>query len=197
MRSTLFAGIFGIIFTIVVIGALSVSPILDSDKGTEFLSTVFDRVLPEPKLEEPIIAKFTAKQDEPLQPTPSPQTRVLGSTTTAQKVSLATLYGLINGSRTDQNKSTLLVSRELEMAAETMLMGNQIAPNGTTIELSPEQRVLQTTPVVSDWEVLKQLQQDPRQELLMHSSVFMQMGGAVLCDAMTARCATLFIVGTH
>lgn len=197
MRTTIFAGIFGIFFTIVVIGALSVSPILDSDKGAAFLSSVFDQVLPEPKLEEPIIAKFTAKETQEVRATPTPQTRVLGSTTTAQKVSLATLYGLINGSRSDKQESTLLVSRELEMAAETMLMGNEIAPNGTVQELAPDERVLQTSPVFSDWEVLKQLQQDPRQELLMHSSVFTQMGGAVFCDAMTAKCSTLFILGTH
>lgn len=197
MRTTLFAGILGVFFIIAVIGALSVSPILDSDKGNELLASVFDRVMPEPKLEESIVTKFTRKDPEPDIETANSQKKVLGSTTVSEKISLDRLYGLINGSRSDLSKSTLLVSRELETAAQMMLLGTTTQADEALLTVDGESSVIQTKPVTSDWEVIQQLQQDPRQELLLHSTVFTQMGGAIRCDPMTNKCATLFILGTH
>ncbi len=213
MKSFFLASIFGLFLTFIVIGVLSISPVFDSPETSEKLSSIFAKILPEPELEsEPektdekvAIADVPAQKKTAVTPTSSP--KVLGLETQASSVTTATLYGLINGARRDQNRSILHVNTALEKAA-LMLNATAIDPTASALdELSTIQAqnykpvsftVLTAESISSNWAVIAQWQEDARSALLLGSDTFSEMGMSVNCSGGTGdSCRVLMILATQ
>lgn len=126
---------------------------------------------------------------------------------TVNTVSFDTVYGLINGARRDQNKSPLVASRELERAAEILLQNTQeqssAAPVDATsviaqnnYEAKTHSALIATAPA-SNWDILTTLQKDPRQELLLLSTAFTEMGGAANCTQRRGTCVVIILLASR
>lgn len=209
VRSIILASVVGVMLMLVVIGALSISPVFESPAADRLLARLLNQIFPQVPLN-------TAPTNQSIESVmPSAELPNTGATATPQATGLQaasspviadTLYGLINGARRDQGRSILTVSQTLEQAAAELNASRSLAPVGDapdeamTIEKNGYDAssftVLEAT-AASTWQVLQSWQQDPRSDLLLTSATFTEMGLSIICNAqMNGTCDVLLILAT-
>jgi hypothetical protein len=199
MRKYLLFSVYGIFIVLVSLGVLSISPALDNpaiDNGiTRQLTSLFA------KSTQPTTALATPV------PRPTTATQVLGLQTTSSAVSKDILYGLINGFRRDKKQDILVVNRVLEQTAEELLAINRDPRSANDADpasvlkkygyVARSFTQLTSKRKESNWQVLSSWQSNPRDELLLNSSEFTEMGLAVQCSSDNAPCSALLIIATQ
>lgn len=201
MRSIIFAIFFGLFLTLSVIGVLSVSPLLDSPAADAKLASLLNFVLPQTKEDPP------PRTEQLVTATDQTKTKILGLQTKSSDITPGTLYGLINGARRDKKAAALVVSQVLEQVALTV---NTSRSNPDVIQLPEAESIirnqgydvahfaiLEARRIDSNWAALNYWQKDPRDELLLQSTAFQDMGLSVLCNPeASTECTVLLILAS-
>ncbi len=207
MRTLIIASLFSFFLVIVVIGALSVTPILESSLVSHLLAQTYNRNTSEEQLSPDLTSVAVSDQrTESSSRAADLSPLVLGLQTGSTSISLATLYGLINGDRRDQHSAVLQVHHLLEKAAEEIHQNRShpelaVVDDDAVLKQSGYSArtftILTATAIESDWAAIKFWQQDPRQSLLLRSNAFSEMGLSVLCDVQRASsCSVLLILAS-
>lgn len=193
VKSFFIAGLFGLFFTLAIIGVLSVSPLFESWQQ---------------KLDIP----STTEQSPRTTPTatsvaPASTPTVLGLQTSAESINAVTLYGLINGARRDEKHSALQVSAQLEQAASIV---NAARSNPKHAETLDEQSViagsgfplrtftvLHAPSVKSALATLQFWDADVRSSLFLVSDAYSHMGLSIMCNQQTIEhCSVLLVLAS-
>ena len=203
MRKYLLFSVYGFFILLVILGVLSISPVLDNPAIDTGITRQLTALLAKKSR-----ATITFSTPIPTAiPTVTATTQVLGLQTSGNTISKDILYGLINGFRRDKKQDILVVNRILEQTAEELLainrdtqLVNDADPASVLKKYGYVARSftqLTSKQAESSWQVLSSWQTNPRDELLLASNEFTEMGLAVQCSSENTYCSALLIIATQ